>query len=102
MASHQNNRPRLYQKPPESIQRLIEKLRLRGLIIADDQVAMTALTFIGYFRLRGYCIPYYQVTRQQKPQINEPKTFIAGTTMEDIIFLCEFDRKLRLIILEQI
>nr|WP_265575761.1 Abi family protein [Xenorhabdus griffiniae] len=39
---------------------------------------------------------------QRIPQPIEPKNFVAGTTLEDVIQLYEFDRKLRLIILEQI
>ncbi|MEI7152663.1 MULTISPECIES: Abi family protein [Pectobacterium] len=102
MARQQTNRLRLYQKPTETKEALIAKLRQRGLIINDEHAAKIALTFIGYFRLRGYCIPYYQVTQDIKPQLVTPKTFIPGTTLEDIIALYEFDRKLRLIVLEQI
>jgi abortive infection bacteriophage resistance protein len=102
MAHHQTNRPRLYKKTTETIEALISKLRLRGLTITDENAAITALTFIGYYRLRGYFIPYYHMTQERKPQIQEPKTFIPGTTLENIIELYEFDRKLRLIVLEQI
>lgn len=102
MALHPTNRPRIYQKPPETSDALISKLRLRGLIIADDNAAKTVLTFIGYYRLRGYFIPYYCMTQDRKPQIQEPKIFLPGTTLENVIELYEFDRKLRLIVLEKI
>lgn len=102
MANPQQNRPRLYQKPPVDVTALIAKLRQRGLTINDESVAITALTFIGYFRLRGYCIPYYKTTQERVPQLLEPKEFVPGTTIEDVISLYEFDRKLRLIVLEQI
>jgi abortive infection bacteriophage resistance protein len=102
MPRQQNNRPRLYQKPPKTIGELIAKLRLRGLSIDDDGAAVTALTFIGYFRLRGYCLPFYHFTQERRPQLIKPKTFVPGTRLEDIIALYEFDRKLRLIVLEQI
>ncbi|EKN3363404.1 Abi family protein [Yersinia ruckeri] len=102
MARPPINRPRLYQKPPETSEALIAKLRQRGLIINNDDDAKTALTFIGYYRLRGYFIPYYHMTQDRKPQIVEPKTFLPRTTLENIIELYEFDRKLRLIVLEQI
>ncbi len=102
MPQKQKNRPRIYQKPTETIPALIAKLRDRGLIINDERIAENVLTFIGYFRLRGYCLPYYQFTQDRKPQPIEPKTFIAGTTLEDVIALYEFDRKLRLIVLEQV
>ncbi|MBP2167105.1 abortive infection bacteriophage resistance protein [Erwinia toletana] len=102
MGRQQNSRLRLYQKPPETIPALTARLRRRGLIINDENAAVTVLTFIGYFRLRGYCIPFYQVMQESYPRLVEPKTFISGTRLEDIIALYEFDRKLRLIVLEQI
>lgn len=102
MAGHPTNRPRLYQKPTETTEALIHKLRQRGLIINDETTARTALTFIGYYRLRGYCIPYYRMTEERKPLPVEPKTFLPDTTLENVIELYEFDRKLRLIVLEQV
>lgn len=102
MPPRQNPRPRLYQKPTKTSAELIQKLRDRGLLIQDVSAAETALTFIGYYRLSGYFIPYYKMTQERKPQIEQPKTFLPGTTIENIIELYEFDRKLRLIVLEQI
>ncbi|STU34685.1 Abortive infection bacteriophage resistance protein [Klebsiella pneumoniae] len=102
MAAQPQNRTRLYQKSTQPIPDLIAKLQQRGLIINDMSAATTALTFIGYFRLRGYCLPYYQMTQKKKPKPLEPKILIPGTTLEDVISLYEFDRKLRLIVLEQI
>ncbi|MBE8597612.1 Abi family protein [Xenorhabdus sp. BG5] len=93
---------KIYQKRPEDISFLINKLQERGLIIKDYKVAENALTFIGYYRLRGYFYPFYIMDDQRIPQPIEPKNFVAGTTLEDVIQLYEFDRKLRLIILEQI
>ncbi len=93
---------KIYQKRPEDISFLINKLQECGLIIKDYKVAENALTFIGYYRLRGYFYPFYIMDDQRIPQPIEPKNFVAGTTLEDVIQLYEFDRKLRLIILEQI
>ncbi|EBT5036768.1 Abi family protein, partial [Salmonella enterica] len=59
MANQQQNRPLLYQKATQQIPDLIAKLQQRGLVIGDMATATAALTFIGYFRLRGYCLPYY-------------------------------------------
>lgn len=91
-----------FSKPTLLPDDLIEKLTSCGLDISDKPVAFHALTFIGYFRLRGYCYPFYQVedARTQKPL--EPKTFITGTTFQDILNLYEFDRKFRLLIIEEI
>ncbi len=73
---------------------------MRGLIISDKKIAENALRFIGYYRLRGCFYPFYSVTDDRVPRPLEPKHFIIGT--EQIINLYEFDRRLLLIILEQI
>ncbi|MDO6409920.1 Abi family protein [Pantoea phytobeneficialis] len=91
-----------YTKPTNSPDELISKLRERGLIIQDHAVAENALRFIGYYRLRGYFYPYYRMTDERVPQPVEPKHFLPDTTIEQVISLYEFDRRLRLIILEQI
>lgn len=101
MANQQQNKLH-FQKATQPIPALITKLQQRGLVIGDMDAATAALTFIGYFRLRGYCLPYYQMTQERKPVPVEPKMFVHGTTLEDVISLYEFDRKLRLIVLEQI
>ena len=82
-----------------SPQSLLDKLKQRGLVIPDENAALNALKFIGYFRLRGYCYPFYQMTQEQKPLPVLPKTFIEGTTFDDIVSLYEFDRRVRLLII---
>lgn len=91
-----------YSKPTSLVPDLISKLRGRGLIIDDEKIAENALCFIGYYRLRGYFYPFYRMTNERVPQLREPKQFKASTTLEQVIELYEFDRRLRLIILEQI
>ncbi|OOV88238.1 Abi family protein [Oceanospirillum linum] len=91
-----------YTKKTEKIDILTQKLQSRGLTINNRKTALNALTFIGYFRLRGYFYPYYHKTTERKPKPIEPKTFKAGTTFDDIIALYEFDRQFRLLILEEI
>ncbi|HHB8416191.1 hypothetical protein [Klebsiella pneumoniae] len=75
MAAQPQNRTRLYQKSTQPIPDLIAKLQQRGLIINDMSAATTALTFIGYFRLRGYCLPYYQMTQKKKTKATRAKDF---------------------------
>ena len=102
MAGNANRNKVPYEKPTSKPDDLIRKLRARGLLIQDEQVTENALRFIGYYRLRGYFYPFYQMSDERVPRPLEPKHFINGTTIEQVIDLYEFDRRLRLIILEQI
>lgn len=91
-----------YHKPTQSREFLLNKLIERGLCVKDDDKVLNALLFIGYFRLRGYCYSFYNMTDDRIPVPIEPKTFARGTTFDDVLDLYEFDRKLRLLIIEEI
>lgn len=93
-----------YTKKPNDFNVLKAKLISRGLICASDPVTEQALKYIGYYRLRGYLYPFYikDMTDPRKPVPQEPKEFQPNTTIEDVLSLYEFDRKLRLIILEEV
>lgn len=93
---------RHYCKPAVPLCSLVHKLEKRGLAIQNKEYAVHALTFIGYFRLRGYCYPFYKMTKDRKPLPISPKTFLLNTSFEDIVSLYEFDRKMRLLIIEEI
>lgn len=92
----------IYQKPTLPLTSLINKLQDRGLRILDSKVADNALNFIGYYRLRGYFYPFYFKRDPADKVPVEPKFFVSETTFDDVIALYDFDRKLRLHILEQI
>ena len=81
-----------YIKPALSIQDQMELLKARNLIISDDQRARRYLTFIGYYRLSVYFLPY-----QSKKDEFDP-----GTKFDDILNLYIFDRKLKLLVLDAI
>ncbi|EHH2471566.1 MULTISPECIES: Abi family protein [Vibrio] len=102
MAKQTEIKKQHYNKSTMSPQSLLDKLKQRGLVIPDENAALNALKFIGYFRLRGYCYPFYQMTQERKPLPVLPKTFIEGTTFDDIVSLYEFDRRVRLLIIEEI
>jgi abortive infection bacteriophage resistance protein len=83
-----------FNKPATSITEQIAILRQRGLIIKDPPAAEHYLKHVGYYRLAGY----WQIFQ------NEPihHIFIPGTTIEEIIELYNFDRELRLLLLDAI
>jgi abortive infection bacteriophage resistance protein len=75
---------------------LIPLLRGRGLLIADEAMAVDYLTHIGYFRLSAYFRPLY---RDPKSRTHE---FRNGATFERAMELYRFDRKLRLAVFNEI
>lgn len=87
-----------YTKPALTFEQQVEQLETRGLIISDRLNAIKTLTFISYYRLSGYCYPFRKYDENKK--ITDD--FIAGTTWDEIITIYEFDRCLRLLILDAI
>jgi abortive infection bacteriophage resistance protein len=81
-----------YTKPSLSIQDQLELLKARNLIIPDDQRAKRYLTFIGYYRLSVYFLPFHK----------KKDEFDSGTKFDDILNLYIFDRKLKLLALDAI
>jgi abortive infection bacteriophage resistance protein len=84
-----------YQKPALSITQQIAHWEAKGLVIQDQAVAQSALRFIGLFRLKGYALPF-MVQTQSGRQFN------AGTTLEQILSLYQFDRELRVLIMREL
>lgn len=84
-----------YTKPALPATDLLARWQSKGLTIADTAAAIRALTFIGYFRLRGYALPLMQPS-------SAGRVFNPGTTFEDILARYELDRDLRRIVLGQL
>lgn len=95
---------------------LIKHIKDKGLIINDDSILKNALTHIGYYRLRGYFYPFYETQSVEKIikeegkedrkkttiELVSPKTFSKNSNLNDVIALYNFDRRIRLLIIEQI
>lgn len=85
----------IYSKGYTSPQDLVSLLKSRGLHIEDEAKATDYLHNIGYFRLSAYCHPLLQT----------PKTdhqYKEGSTFLQVLNLYRFDRKLRLLIFNEI
>jgi abortive infection bacteriophage resistance protein len=93
-----------YTKPYLSIAEQIQLLAKRNLQISNTVEAEKLLQRVGYYRLSGYLIPFQQTKHNpQAPlQYERLDTFYPGTTLEDVIKLYEFDKKLRLLMLDAI
>ena len=87
-----------YLKPPLTFQEQLNKLEERGLYIHNKKLALTTLSSINYYRLSAYCIPFKK--RSHAGSITDQ--FQENTTFENIIELYEFDRKLRLLMMDAI
>lgn len=71
-------------------------LKSRGVIIRNKRWAKQVIRSVNYYNLiNGYKQPFLQ-------QNVSGEKYIAGTTLEEIYALYEFDRKLRIVTLEYI
>lgn len=86
-----------YSKQPLSIEKQIEKLKQRGLVVDNEKVAANYLSNISYYRLRAYTYPFQYNNEEKDHQ------FIANNIhFDDIIDLYRFDRRLRMLIFNAI
>lgn len=77
------------EKIPTTPNEQIKKLKERGCIINDENLARETLKRINYFRLSFYFVPF---------SVSKNK-YEEGTTFEKILQIYEMDRKLRSILL---
>lgn len=86
---------RPYTKPAKSPADLVRQLKQRGLIIADEARAERYIDNIGYYRLSAYMYPF----------LSAPKTahqFKTGVTFDRVLRLYRFDKKLRILLFNEI
>ena len=81
--------PKSFKKTALPIKDQIKLLKERGLVINDDQETEHFLNNISYYYLSAYFKAY------QKPD----DQFLYKTTLDDVLKLYSFDRKLRLLFL---
>jgi abortive infection bacteriophage resistance protein len=65
--------------------------------IADKASAAQHLSHISYYRLRAYWLPFEQVAAQ-----GGQHAFVAGTDFDTILAIYQFDRELRLLLIDAI
>ena len=74
---------------------LMALLKSRGLVISDEDKAVRYLESIGYYRLSAYMYPFLKVPKE----IHQYKD---GTTFQQVLNLYRFDKKLRMLLLNEI
>ncbi len=72
----------------------VKLLTRRGMVIADQALAAERLQRLNYYRLRGYWMSFEDDMADH--------AFVTGTTFEQVLELYEFDRRLRLLVLDAI
>lgn len=90
-----------YTKPYLTVPDQVALLRARGCDIGDQASAEELLTRVGYYRLSGYWYPFRQSSQVNGETVVQDD-FISGTTLSAISELYEFDRRLRLLVLDAI
>lgn len=86
--------PRPYKKPALTYTQQVAQLRGRGMIIDNDAQAEFYLQHINYYRLTAYWLPF--------EADHGTHTFRTGTRFEEVLELYNFDRELRLLILDAV
>lgn len=87
-----------YNKPPLTFDEQLSQLQERGLQINNPKVTLITLSHISYYRLSAYWHPY----RKRDLEGNVLDEFVANALFEEVLNRYEFDRKLRLLILDAI
>jgi abortive infection bacteriophage resistance protein len=83
-----------FNKLPKTVDEQIQLLQSRGMEIDDLEQARHYLSHINYYRLAGYWIPF-----ESNHQTHQ---FKRGTNFNQVISLYDFDRELRLLVLDAI
>lgn len=86
-----------YTKPPLSFEDQAKLLIKRGLIVPDEAELISYLSNVNYYRLSGYLYPFKQID----PLTGE-ESFYPGTQFSTIKNRYEFDRRLRLLLMDAI
>lgn len=83
--------PKYYSNPKQ----LVEILKSRGLSIENEAKAESYLINIGYFRLSAYFYPLLQIPKTEH-------TYKVGSSFSQVLNIYRFDKKLRLLIFNEI
>lgn len=78
-------------------------MRSRGLAISDEALAAWILETVGYYRLAGYLYPFRASSRDTEHSSSMIlEEFRPGTEIAHAAALVEFDRSLRLLVLDAV
>lgn len=93
-----------YRKPWLSTNDQIQRLKDQGLTIENDTQATALLQSIGYYRISGYLYPFRHPDSSEEKRETDlgdfTTSYIPSTTLEHARDLIDFDRRLRLHVME--
>ena len=89
--------PEIYSKLPLPIPDQIQLLESRGMKIPDKVKAHHYLQYTSYYRLSGYTISFEEHLAGKRSH-----KFQKGTSFDDLTKLYNFDRQLRIIVIDAI
>jgi len=87
-----------YDKPALTFEAQLAHLERHGLTINDRGRTLAIFSHVSYYRLSAYWYPF-RVRDEQNQVTNH---FEDGTDLQDALTLYEFDRKLRLLVMDAI
>jgi abortive infection bacteriophage resistance protein len=88
--------PRPFTKPATTIAQQIRHLQNEGMAIPDVARAEHWLRHVSYYRLSAYWLPFEHPKGQPGPR------FLPNTSFDTVTALYDFDRRLRLLVLDAI
>lgn len=95
-----------YTKPWLSLEQQVERLRDHNLQVPSVDEAVKLLATIGYYRLTGYLYPFREsegyVDDEGKSRVRVLSDYRQGTSLTRAVELIDFDRQLRLLVLDGI
>lgn len=93
-----------YAKPHLSYEQQLERLETRGLVVNDRQRAIQILQRVGYYRFSAYSYPMRVLLATGQPRESSRQfrsaSFAEGATFDLAAELWQFDRVLRLLMLD--
>lgn len=95
-----------YTKPWLALEQQVEQLAIRGVDVGDREHAVALLKSTGYYRLTGYLYPFRN-SEQYKDDEGRVRARVlsdyrAGTALHDVESVINFDRRLRMLVLDGI
>jgi len=86
-----------FDKPALNTAEQVSLLLRRGMQVRQPLRAARHLHHINYYRLRAYWLPFEDHSRQ-----GGDHRFVAGTDFDDVLAIYNFDRELRLLVLDAV
>lgn len=89
-----------YAKPYLTVREQVALLVERGMTVGDAREAESLLRRVGYYRLSGYWYPYRERHLGADGVLEVSSSLRPGTTLQHVSEIYDFDRQLRMMLLD--